>query len=393
MLKFAFNAVDDGLVGQQIFAGEATQARLRHRRSRRGPRLVPREARPRLVRPPLAVLMGIIVETSGSSSAPKRVQLSDEATQASTDAANERLGGPGQWVLSLPEQFIAAKNVQWRNAASGADLIRTSGSFTAEAFVEAAQQLTHERRYTSLVPTQLARLVDAAELDRSFIAPIRRFDRILLGGQRAPVGLIERASMIGWSVTRTYGATETCGGCVSGRPATRRHEDSHHRPDRGLGPVAGRRLRRQRSADRVAVLRRRRRHALVSHRRRRLAHRRAAADLRPHRRRHHLWRTEDLARCHRARRAGVRVGCRGRLDARRQVGRGAGGRHHHAPLHRRASRCSRQRPRQGGQAQSRRHGLGHPDHAHGQARSQEAEASRRLAHSPASASPPVRADG
>ncbi|MGO3134708.1 MAG: AMP-binding enzyme [Agrococcus casei] len=163
--------------------------------------------------------MGIIVETSGSSSAPKRVQLSDEATQASTDAANERLGGPGQWVLSLPEQFIAAKNVQWRNAASGADLIRTSGSFTAEAFVEAAQQLTHERRYTSLVPTQLARLVDAAELDRSFIAPIRRFDRILLGGQRAPVGLIERASMIGWSVTRTSGATETCGGCVwDGRP-------------------------------------------------------------------------------------------------------------------------------------------------------------------------------
>ncbi|MSY66632.1 MAG: 1,4-dihydroxy-2-naphthoyl-CoA synthase, partial [Actinobacteria bacterium] len=25
MLKFAFNAVDDGLVGQQIFAGEATR--------------------------------------------------------------------------------------------------------------------------------------------------------------------------------------------------------------------------------------------------------------------------------------------------------------------------------------------------------------------------------
>jgi naphthoate synthase len=25
MLKFAFNAVDDGLVGQQVFAGEATR--------------------------------------------------------------------------------------------------------------------------------------------------------------------------------------------------------------------------------------------------------------------------------------------------------------------------------------------------------------------------------
>ena len=25
MLKFAFNAIDDGLVGQQVFAGEATR--------------------------------------------------------------------------------------------------------------------------------------------------------------------------------------------------------------------------------------------------------------------------------------------------------------------------------------------------------------------------------
>lgn len=163
--------------------------------------------------------MNYVIETSGSTSAPKKVRLSEEAVRASTEAANERLGGAGQWVLSLPGQFIAGKNVEWRNAASGADLIRTSGSFTAEAFVEAAAQLSHERRYTSLVPTQLARLVDAAELDRSFIAPIRRFDRILLGGQRAPAGLIEKASMLGWKVTRTYGATETCGGCVwDGRP-------------------------------------------------------------------------------------------------------------------------------------------------------------------------------
>lgn len=158
--------------------------------------------------------MPTIVETSGSSGVPKRVVLSDAAVDASTTAANEALGGAGQWVLCLPEQFIAGRNVIWRNEVGGSPLVRTSGSFTAEAFVEAVESLEHRRRYTSLVPTQLARLVDAAALDASFIAPIRRLDRILLGGQRAPVGLIERAARLGWRVTRTYGSTETCGGCV-----------------------------------------------------------------------------------------------------------------------------------------------------------------------------------
>ena len=163
--------------------------------------------------------MAHVLETSGSSGTPKRVIISEAAAEAATTAANELLGGAGQWVLALPEQYVAARNVMWRNEASGAPLVRTVGSFTAEAFVEALESLEHERRYTSLVPAQLARLVDAAMIEKSFIEPIRRLDRILLGGQRAPAGLIEKASMLGWQVTRTYGATETCGGCVwDGRP-------------------------------------------------------------------------------------------------------------------------------------------------------------------------------
>lgn len=158
--------------------------------------------------------MGVVVETSGSSGTPKRVILSDEAIAASTDAAIERLGAAGQWVLALPDHYIAGMNVIWRNEVSGAPLVRTAGAFTAEAFVEAVLSLEHDRTYTSLVPTQLARLVDAAALDRSFIGPIARLDRILLGGQRAPFGLIERAARLGWRITRTYGATETVGGCV-----------------------------------------------------------------------------------------------------------------------------------------------------------------------------------
>ena len=75
--------------------------------------------------------MGVVVETSGSSGVPKRVILSDEAIQASTDAAIERLGGAGQWVLALPDHYIAGMNVIWRNEASGAPLDLSTGPLPA----------------------------------------------------------------------------------------------------------------------------------------------------------------------------------------------------------------------------------------------------------------------
>ena len=56
MLKYAFNLIDDGLVGQQIFAGEATRLAYATDEAAGGPHVVPREARPRLERLPLAVL-------------------------------------------------------------------------------------------------------------------------------------------------------------------------------------------------------------------------------------------------------------------------------------------------------------------------------------------------
>ena len=49
MLKYAFNLIDDGLVGQQLFAGEATRLAYAIGRGGRGSRRLPRQARPRLV--------------------------------------------------------------------------------------------------------------------------------------------------------------------------------------------------------------------------------------------------------------------------------------------------------------------------------------------------------
>ena len=56
MLKFAFNAVDDGHGGPAGVRGRGHAARLRHRRGRRGAGLVPREARPGLVALSVALL-------------------------------------------------------------------------------------------------------------------------------------------------------------------------------------------------------------------------------------------------------------------------------------------------------------------------------------------------
>ncbi|RII84825.1 o-succinylbenzoate--CoA ligase, partial [Clavibacter michiganensis subsp. insidiosus] len=95
-----------------------------------------------------------------------------------------------------------------------------AGSFDPRAFAELAASLdARVARYTSLVPTQLHRLVEAAEGDPGDAArrvrdAVRRLDAILVGGQATPPHLVDRAAALGWRVVRTYGSSETAGGCV-----------------------------------------------------------------------------------------------------------------------------------------------------------------------------------
>ncbi|WIB13112.1 AMP-binding protein [Curtobacterium sp. MCPF17_052] len=89
-----------------------------------------------------------------------------------------------------------------------------SGHFDAGAFTDAADRLVvgpaAPRRYTSLVPVQLARVLD----DPRATAALGRFDAVLVGGQATPTALRERARAAGIRVVTTYGASETSGGCV-----------------------------------------------------------------------------------------------------------------------------------------------------------------------------------
>ncbi len=166
--------------------------------------------------------VALVVETSGTTSRPKRVALSSDALLASAAASQAALGAPGQWILALPTHYIAGLQVLVRSIAAGTTpAVLAPGSFDPRAFAELAASMdARVARYTSLVPTQLHRLVEAAEDvatgddARRVRDAVRRVEAILVGGQATPPHLVDRAAALGWRVVRTYGSRETAGGCV-----------------------------------------------------------------------------------------------------------------------------------------------------------------------------------
>ncbi|WP_245604311.1 AMP-binding enzyme [Nocardioides aequoreus] len=128
----------------------------------------------------------LVVATSGSTGRPKRVVLSRRAMRASADATHARLGGPGTWELDLPPTYVAGLQVLYRTLRGGGG----------------------DRRYTSLVPTQLVRAV--RERDPGPAA----YDAVLVGGGPLDAGVRAEAEAGGVRVVQTYGMSETCGGCV-----------------------------------------------------------------------------------------------------------------------------------------------------------------------------------
>lgn len=167
--------------------------------------------------------VALVIETSGSTAVPKRVALSADALLASAAASEQALGGPGQWLLALPTHYVAGVQVLVRSIAAGSEpVVHPPGHFSPETFAALARHLELPLRFSSLVPAQLARLVEAAEADRGIRRAVARFDAILIGGQALPDPLRERALDLGFAVVRTYGASETAGGCVyDGQPIGR----------------------------------------------------------------------------------------------------------------------------------------------------------------------------
>jgi O-succinylbenzoic acid--CoA ligase len=159
--------------------------------------------------------VALVIETSGSSGAPKRVALSTGALLASAASVESELGGNGQWLLSLPTNYIAGVQVLVRSIVAGtAPVIQPPGHFSARVFASLVEEMDAPLRFASLVPAQLARVIDAGEADPGIRQQVRRLDAILVGGQALPAALFERAVELGLTVRRTYGSSETAGGCV-----------------------------------------------------------------------------------------------------------------------------------------------------------------------------------
>jgi O-succinylbenzoic acid--CoA ligase len=147
----------------------------------------------------------LTVETSGSTGEPKRVVLSRAAMRASAEATAARLGGPGQWLLNLPPGYVAGLQVLFRSVRAGSEPV-----IQTDDLASAAERLTGPRRYVSLVPTQLHRvLVDPGET-----RALSTFDAVLVGGASLDPHLREQAQDAGVHIVATYGMSETCGGCV-----------------------------------------------------------------------------------------------------------------------------------------------------------------------------------
>lgn len=159
----------------------------------------------------------VVVATSGSTGRPKKTVLSTEALTASGRATERATSGPGQWLLCLPAHYVAGVQVLARSVLAGTTpVVMTGEHFTPGAFADVAAGMDHPVRYVSVVPTQLQRILDPADgsPDPRAVAALARFDAVLVGGSPLSPALATLADVAGVRVVRTYGMSETCGGCV-----------------------------------------------------------------------------------------------------------------------------------------------------------------------------------
>ena len=171
--------------------------------------------------------IALVVGTSGSTGTPKRTALTAGALAASATATENffeaNADAASQWLLALPAHYIAGAQVLARSVLAGtAPVIARSViepvHFSPEVFLQAVEQMSSARRFISLVPTQLHKLLESADADPPLGAEIHEalgsFTGILLGGAPASADLLAAASALGLNTVTTYGSAETAGGCV-----------------------------------------------------------------------------------------------------------------------------------------------------------------------------------
>jgi O-succinylbenzoic acid--CoA ligase len=156
--------------------------------------------------------IALVVTTSGTTGTPKGAMLTAAALIASATATHDRLGGPGCWLLALPPYHIAGVQVLVRSVLAGVGPVEldVSAGFDTNELPSAVAKLGSGRRYASLVAAQLAK----ALTDDAATSALADLDAVLIGGGPAPRPVLDGAAAAGIPVVRTYGMSETAGGCV-----------------------------------------------------------------------------------------------------------------------------------------------------------------------------------
>jgi O-succinylbenzoic acid--CoA ligase len=146
-----------------------------------------------------------VMHTSGTTAVPKPVVLTQRNFEASALGSAVALGldQNERWLCPMPLTHVGGLSIPIRSAIYATTAV-LQGRFDTEAVL--AELMDPARRITlvSLVPTMLARLLDAG-LEHP---PTLRW--ALLGGGPIAPALLERATAAGIPVAPTYGMTEAC---------------------------------------------------------------------------------------------------------------------------------------------------------------------------------------
>ncbi len=211
----------------------------------------------------------VVIETSGSTTGTgslialgaTHLRASAEATHAALAPSDGSPTGTPRWVTGLPTHHIAGFQVLVRSVLAGTTPVVAdfSGGFSPAALARACEEAAageesaahrkpgaaHSggpgslpyRVYTSLVPTQLHTLVDPRH--RAAAATIAAHtSRILVGGAALPARTAAAAQACGLAIVRTYGMSETAGGCVyDGRPLAGVRVAIENPDDAGCGRI------------------------------------------------------------------------------------------------------------------------------------------------------------
>ena len=163
----------------------------------------------------------LILLTSGSTGTPRGVEIPVTAIAESAAASAVHFGNQAVWLTALPATSMGGINTIVRSALAGTEPVIWDGVGGASPFIAAElvpfidATVVGARKQklaaaASFVPTQMHRLLNDAESANA----LKNLDYVLVGGGALAPKHLEFAQELGIYIVRTYGATETCGGCV-----------------------------------------------------------------------------------------------------------------------------------------------------------------------------------